>query len=117
MSQQEQNIHKSVDEMVKDCVTRAVKKSKGFAGFSGNITDSISRNILGIDMANRGIKYSIENDEDIAIDLYIIVSFGTKIPQLAWEIQKKVKKEIEIETSLLVKYVNIHVQSVVMPGE
>lgn len=53
----------------------------------------------------------------ISLDIYVIVEYGVRIPQLAWEIQSCVKKEIESITDEKVKEVNIHVQGVDLPGE
>ena len=45
------------------------------------------------------------------------VDFGSKIPQLAWDIQNSVKEAVETITQQTVKAVNIHVQGVMMPQE
>lgn len=59
----------------------------------------------------KGIKIG-QVDEGIVIDLYIVVDFGVKIPEVAWNLQEKVKKGIESSFELKVKTVNIHVQGV-----
>ena len=45
----------------------------------------------------------------ITIQLDILVYFGVNIPQLCYDIQTKVKRNIEAETGLEIKAVNIKV--------
>lgn len=67
--------------------------------------------ILGRKSLSKGVKVDI-NEKGGFIDLYLIVDYGTKIPEVAWEIQDKVKRAIEVMTNLEVIEVNIHVQGV-----
>jgi uncharacterized alkaline shock family protein YloU len=60
---------------------------------------------------SRGVKVLAEGEE-IVIDLYIIVEFGTKISTVADNIISKVKYTLESLTGLKVKRVNINVQGV-----
>ena len=55
--------------------------------------------------------------EGFVIDIFMTVDFGSKIPQLAWDIQNSVKEAVETITQQTVKAVNIHVQGVMMPQE
>ena len=51
-------------------------------------------------------------DELITINLDIIVYFGVNIPQLCYDIQTKVKNNIESETGLEIRAVNITVEGI-----
>ena len=104
------------DDVIMVCTANAVSKIPGVSELAGGLTESISKNILGIDSSSKGVKLS-RNDAGIILDIYIIVEYKVKIPQLAWEIQSNVKKEIESITDLNVLEVNIHVQGVNLPGE
>ena len=46
------------------------------------------------------------------IDVNIIVEYGVRIPDVAFEIQNKVKKSVEEKTGLKVSGVNVHIQGV-----
>ena len=59
----------------------------------------------------KGIKIG-NSEEGLLIDLYIKVDFGVKIPEIAWNLQEKVKKDIEAIYELKVKKINIHVHGV-----
>ena len=48
---------------------------------------------------------------------YIIVEYGARIPDVAFEIQNRVKKAVESMTGLEVLEVNVHVQGVNLPDE
>ena len=49
------------------------------------------------------------------MDLYIIVKYGVRIPDVALSVQETVKQAIESMTGLSVVEVNIHVQGVGFP--
>ncbi|WP_088105054.1 Asp23/Gls24 family envelope stress response protein [Halalkalibacter urbisdiaboli] len=53
-----------------------------------------------------------EEEDDIHIDMYIIVSYGTKISEVAYNVQTKVKYQLEQMLGLDVDSVNIFVQGV-----
>ena len=55
----------------------------------------------------------VRKDEDEAhIDMYIIVSYGTKISEVAHNVQTKVKYTLDQTVGLAVDSVNIYVQGV-----
>lgn len=99
------------DDVIAICVINAALTTKGVAGLSGGLTDTISRNLLGKEPLKKGIKLSKEDDV-IIIDIYVIVDYGVKIPEVAWNIQKNVKKEVESMVDIPIKTINIHVQGV-----
>lgn len=101
---------KIADEVIAITAAKASMEINGVAGLSGGIAESIS-NILGKNNYSKGIKVSTE-EETLNIDIYLIVKFGVKIPEVAWNVQEKAKKEVENLTGLKVKTVNIHVQGV-----
>lgn len=60
---------------------------------------------------SRGVVIREENDE-IHIDMYIIVSYGTKISEVAHNVQTKVKYQLQQMLGLKVDSVNILIQGV-----
>lgn len=93
----------------------AATEVKGVAGMSGGLVGGIAE-ILGKKTLSKGVKVSV-NDKGAFIDLNLIVDYGTKIPDVAWEIQDKVKKTIQTMANLNVVEVNIHIQGVNFPKE
>jgi uncharacterized alkaline shock family protein YloU len=67
--------------------------------------------LLGKENFTRGVVIREEEDE-IHIDMYIIVSYGTKISEVAHNVQTKVKYQLEQMLGLTVDSVNIFVQGV-----
>ena len=53
-----------------------------------------------------------QEDELVHIDMYIIVSYGTKISEVAHNVQSKVKYTLDKTVGLAVNSVNIFVQGV-----
>ncbi|OXS78513.1 Asp23/Gls24 family envelope stress response protein [Domibacillus enclensis] len=67
--------------------------------------------ILGRENFTRGVIVRQEDDR-IFIDMYIIVSYGTKISEVASNVQSKVKYTLNQTVGLSVDSVNIFVQGV-----
>lgn len=74
------------------------------------IKDGIT-DLLGKENFRRGVVIR-EVDDEIHIDMYIIVSYGTKISEVAYNVQTKVKYQLEQMLGLDVDSVNIFVQGV-----
>ncbi|MFJ7667811.1 Asp23/Gls24 family envelope stress response protein [Lysinibacillus sp. NPDC097195] len=58
-----------------------------------------------------------QQDEDLHIDMYIIVSYGTKISEVAYQVQSKVKYTVDKTLGMSVNSVNIFVQGVRVANE
>jgi uncharacterized alkaline shock family protein YloU len=84
----------------------------GLVGMSSRRTmkDGIAE-ILGIENLSRGVEVREENNQMI-IDLYTIVSYGTKISEVAHSVQERVKYALGQTLGLTVDAVNIYVQGV-----
>lgn len=67
--------------------------------------------ILRKENFTRGVLVRNEDDE-VHIDMYIIVSYGTKISEVAHNVQTKVKYTLDQTVGLAVDSVNIYVQGV-----
>ena len=74
------------------------------------IADNIQR-AIGRGIQNPSIKVS-EDDDGISINCGIIVYFGVNIPPLCYDIQTRVKREIEELTGIEVRAVNIKVEGI-----
>ena len=89
----------------------AVSEVKGVYGMAGGFAGGISEVFSGKKNLSKGIKVNVENKE-VKVDVNIIVEYGVRIPDVAFEIQNRVKKAIEAMTGLKVLETNIHVQGV-----
>lgn len=89
----------------------AVSEVQGVASMAGGFAGGISEVLSGKKNLSKGIK--VDTDEkEVKIDVNIIVEYGSRIPDVAFEIQNRVKKAVETMTGLNVVEVNVHVQGV-----
>ncbi len=88
----------------------AVSEVQGVYGMSSTFA-GLTEALSGKKNLGKGIK--VDADEKTAkIDVNIIVEYGARIPEVAFEIQTRVKKSVETMTGLKVLEVNVHVQGV-----
>lgn len=103
------------DEVVAIVSGLAATDVLGVAGMSGGIAGGIAE-LLGRKNLTKGVKVEV-GEREAAVDLFIIVEYGVRIPDVCWEIQEKVKRAVETMTGLNVVEVNIHVQGVNLERE
>ena len=89
----------------------AAAETEGVAGMNNSLAGGIAEIFGGKKNLSKGVKVDIK-ENDTVIDLFIIVDFGVRIPELAWQIQENVKNSVETMTGLNVEKVNIHVEGV-----
>ena len=89
----------------------AVSEVQGVSSMAGSFAGGITEVLSGKKNLAKGIKVDKEN-ENVKIDVNIIVEYGTRIPDIAFEIQNRVKTSVETMTGLKVEEVNVHVQGV-----
>ena len=88
----------------------AATEIEGVAGMSGGITGGITE-MLGMKNLSKGVKVEV-GDSEAAIDLFIVVEYGSKIADLGEKVQENVKSTVETMTGLNVVEVNINIQGV-----
>ena len=89
----------------------AVSEVPGVFGMAGGFAGGITEVLKGKKNLAKGIKVDT-TDNKAKIDVNIIVEYGARIPDVAFEIQNRVKKAVENMTGLKVEEVNVHVQGV-----
>lgn len=102
---------KIADDVVAVIAGMAVSEIQGVANMAGGFAGGISEVLSGKKNFAKGIKVDV-GEKETKIDVNIIVEYGTRIPDVAYEIQTKVKKAVETMTGLKVLEVNVHVQGV-----
>ena len=111
LNEGENNIEIS-DDVVAVIAGMAASEVSGVAEMAGGFAGGISEVLSGKKNLAKGIKVEILDNKDTRIDVNIIVEYGARIPDVAFEIQKRVKKSVENMTGLKVLEVNVHVQGV-----
>ena len=89
----------------------AVSEVSGVAQMAGGLAGGLSEALKGKKNLAKGIKVEA-TDKEAKIDVNIIVEYGSRIPDVAFEIQNRVKKSVENMTGIKVLEVNVHVQGV-----
>ncbi len=96
------------EDVVATIAGMAAQEVKGVASMSANgIGEMFGRK-------TKGVKVQV-GAKDTVIDISITVEYGARIPDIAWEVQNKVKTQVESMTGLNVVSVNVKVQGVNMP--
>jgi len=114
-SPQENGNIRIADEVVGVIAGIAATEVEGVVGMSGGIVGGISE-MLGKKNLSKGVKVEV-GEEEAALDLYIIVEYGVRIPEVAERVQENVKRAVESMTGLKVVEVNIHIQGVAFQHE
>lgn len=94
----------------------AAAEVEGVSGMTLGFVDGINQMLGNNKKYTKGVKIELEGN-DVTIDLYVIVKYGVKIPDVAFSIQNSVKDSVESMTGLNVKAVNINVQGVTFDKE
>ena len=102
---------KIADDVVAVIAGVAVSEVPGVSSMAGGFAGGITEVLSGKKNLQKGIKVEV-GEKETKIDVNIIVDYGTRIPDIAFEIQNRVKKAVENMTGLKVVEVNVHVQGV-----
>lgn len=87
---------------------QAVQRSYGVVGLaSKNIADEVAHAI--VKDPTHGIDVEYKNNQ-INIDIYIIIEYGTRIKSVAASVANTVRYQVESSLGLPVNEINIHVQ-------
>ena len=87
----------------------AALKVPGVAALSASFTQGLAQ-FFGKKPDDTGIRVLLM-DTGVVLDLYVVVHFGVRIPQVAWQVQNDVRQAVEQMTGKNVKAVNVVVQS------
>ncbi len=99
-------------EVIATIAGAAALECYGLVGMQSRkqVRDGLS-DLLGIENLVKGVEITQQN-EQLFIELYIVVSYGTKIHQVAQNVMDKVKYSVEDLTGLQVGHVRVSVQGV-----
>ena len=95
------------DEVICIVASLAAQEVPGVVGMSGGLTDGINR-FLGKENASKGVHLHFEG-KTVNASVYIVIEYGCCIPEIALEVQEKVKDAIEAMTGYEVQFVDVNV--------
>ncbi|NLK00511.1 MAG: Asp23/Gls24 family envelope stress response protein [Clostridia bacterium] len=106
----QKGVIKISEDVVSAIAGLAATDVTGVAGMSGGIAGGIAE-LLGRKNLAKGVKVEVTEKEAL-IDLFLIVDFGVRIPEVAYNVQESVKNAVEDMTGLNVIEANVHVEGV-----
>lgn len=121
MNTEEMNVNTNLDadghvsisnDVVATIAGIAAKSVSGVSDMLNSFTGGFAE-LLGKKNPSKGVKVTID-DRNVKIDMFVVVEYGVKIPDVAWEIQEKTKSEVEAMTGLCVTAVNVNIEGVNM---
>lgn len=100
------------NDVISTVVGGAATDNYGVVGMASRkpVRDGFNQ-ILGRDNYSKGVVVR-QQDNGVAVDVYIIVSYGTKISEVSKSVQAKVKYNLESMLGITANAVNVIVQGV-----
>ncbi len=98
-------------EVIADIAGAATVECYGIVGMATQTLQDSLFQLIGSESPNKGIVVKTKDDK-ISIDLYILVSYGTKISVVAQNIIENVRYKVEKLTGVSIEKINVIVQGV-----
>jgi uncharacterized alkaline shock family protein YloU len=90
---------------------RAIEQSYGVVGLAARHSRPGLAELLGREEQHKGVQVSFAEDR-VVIDLYVILEYGTRISEVAYQLMSAVKFAVESALEMPVVEVNVNVQGV-----
>ena len=107
-------------ETIRSIVSLNLADVKGVVGNRKSIIKEITDMLKGdtneneTEEAVRSIKVEIKDNKPF-INLYIIIKYGVRIPDIAWDIQSRVKENLMKKLNIDINEIDIHAQGIQFP--
>jgi Uncharacterized protein conserved in bacteria len=104
-------------EVIAKIVGGAALKCYGIVGMASKnqLKDGFAE-LLKKENFSRGVIVDFDDEDNLLIDMYIIVSYGTRISEVAYQVQNKVKETLDETLGIEAAAINIFVQGVRLTG-
>jgi len=103
------------DDVVSTIAGLAALETPGIAAMSGGISEGLAKRLSGKNV-QKGVSVEVGQVE-AAIDLRVIVTYGSQIHNVCRKLQENVKEAVENMTGLNVVEVNVKVEGVAFKEE
>jgi len=107
-------------ESIRSIASLTLADVKGVVGNRKSIIKEITDMLRGdtneneTEEASRTIKVEIKDNKPL-INLYIIIKYGVRIPDIAWDIQNRAKEGLIKKLGTEINEIDIHVQGIQFP--
>jgi uncharacterized alkaline shock family protein YloU len=108
------------NETIGNIISLNLAEVKGVVGSRKTIMKEITDMLMGkastnnLENASRTIKVEIK-ENNIFIDLFIILKYRVRMPDIAWDIQNRIKEEVIKKIGIDIREINIHIQGIQFP--
>ncbi|MDR0876008.1 MAG: Asp23/Gls24 family envelope stress response protein [Clostridiales Family XIII bacterium] len=103
------------EDQIAAIVCEAVLEENGIYALGADMSAAaITKNLLNRENRARGV-HLVSDDDGWIIDIYVIVNYGTNIPETAWNVQRRVSERLKAASEIHTKEININVQGVHVP--
>jgi len=108
------------NETIGSIVSLNLSEVKGVVGSKKSIIKEITDMLRGdtieneIEEASRTIKVEIKDNKPL-IKLNITIKYGVRMPDIAWDIQSRVKKGLTKKLGIETNEIDIHIQGIQFP--
>lgn len=102
--------------VIASIVRMAALNVSGVGGVGGGLVDGISEIFAKRVTDHRGVKVSEDDNGAYAIELRLVIAYGSEIARTAYDVQVAVRKQIIAMTSREVAKVDVIIEGVRLPG-
>lgn len=78
----------------------------------GSSFKSIVYELLGKKNNTAGITINFDKNGSVTIDVPVVIKYGFNLPEVAGRIQENIKSSVERTTDVMIKDINVDIQSV-----
>lgn len=100
------------DDVISTIAGLASLETNGIATMSGGVSESLARRLIGKN-EQKGVSVKVGQSE-VAIDLRVIVNYGTKIQDVCQDLRDNVRETVEYMTGLRIVEVNVMVEGIAL---
>lgn len=100
-------------EVICTMASQAALEVPGVVTMSGGLADDVAK-LMGKESNAKGVRVTFDtNGKMVNVIIYLVVEFGSNIPELALKVQEHVKSTVESMSGYEVQFVDVHVENVV----
>lgn len=100
-------------EVICTMASQAALDVPGFVDMSGGLADDVAK-LMGKESNAKGVRVTFDTTgKMVNVIVYLVVEFGSNIPELALKVQENVKSTVETMAGYEVQSVDVHVENVV----
>ncbi len=98
------------EDVIATIASTAALEVSCVAGLASRLTDL--RNLVNVN-GSKAVAV-VNNEQETIVDIYLNLKSGVRIPDVAGEVQRKIKSEVQSMTGKPVTKINVHIVGIVL---